>query len=128
MYTVMAIGKKIAAVEDMIEQLGLSNASAVKARVGEGNTPLSRKTGQFDTAVTRAVSKLHDMVRWVLPLMETGGELRLLALKGGDVSQEISRTLTLPSVLGAEALAIPFTSEPYFMEQEKCIIDVHIQR
>jgi 16S rRNA (guanine527-N7)-methyltransferase len=85
-HMVDSIGKKIVAVNDMIEQLGLQNASAVHTRA-------EKVKGSFDFIVSRAVTALPRFIPW------TNGKFSkkqrnplpngILYLKGGDLTEEL---------------------------------------
>jgi len=81
-------GKKIAVVQDIIEQLGLLNAEARHIRAEE----LSTKSA-FDFVVSRAVAPLDKLLLWSQKLI--GKKHRhpypngIFALKGGLMDEEI---------------------------------------
>lgn len=98
--------KKVAAVEDMLRNLDLKGINAVWGRAEE----LARERtlqSHFDYIVTRAVAPLSDLINWSLPFLRpstsssvqiVGGVRRveppaLIALKGGDLEQEIEKAL-----------------------------------
>ncbi len=102
-----SIRKKTAAVQDMVEQLALPNVRVQTGRAEELHEK-SGLSGVFDIVVARAVAPLEDLVRWSRPLLRTtkgeqvshrlptpaGRPLStplLVALKGGDLSQELRR-------------------------------------
>jgi 16S rRNA (guanine527-N7)-methyltransferase len=96
--------KKVAAVEDMLRNLDLKGINAVWGRAEELAREQTLQT-HFDYIVTRAVAPLSDLIDWSLPFFRTstsssqqtvGGVRRieppaLIALKGGDLDQEIER-------------------------------------
>ena len=53
-----SIGKKIKVVDDVIAQLGLSNAKAIQIRA-------EQLDGEYDFVVSRAVTALPEFVPWV---------------------------------------------------------------
>jgi 16S rRNA (guanine527-N7)-methyltransferase len=82
-----SIGKKIKVVDEVGRELGLNNLTAINARaecIGGG----------FDYVVSRAVAPLASLKEWVWGKIERGeaGTLPngLIALKGGDLTDEIS--------------------------------------
>ncbi len=85
------IGKKIHAVEKIAESLGLENVVALQGRGQD-------QRGPFDYVVSRAVAPLKDLWAWsqagLRPGRREGGVLPhgLLALKGGDLREEIEAT------------------------------------
>lgn len=82
-----SIGKKIRVVNEIIAATGIKNATGVQIRAEE-------LPGKFDFAVTRAVAKLGELLPWVWEKTlegEIDGIKRgIYALKGGDLSEEIS--------------------------------------
>lgn len=81
-----SIGKKILVAQSVAEELGLTNVTTQKARVEELNN-------RFDFAVTRAVAPVPQLMEWTKNTITQGGFNGLangvIALKGGDVAQEI---------------------------------------
>ncbi|MFK7807187.1 MAG: 16S rRNA (guanine(527)-N(7))-methyltransferase RsmG, partial [Saprospiraceae bacterium] len=81
------IAKKIKVVNDVAEQLGLKNVTAIQGRAEE------LKNRRFDFIVTRAVAKMDQLFRWTQRLyakkhfhaIPNG----MIALKGGNVRAEI---------------------------------------
>ena len=89
-----SIAKKIAAVNDMAQRLGLQNVKAVQARV----ETLPHK---FDFVTGRAVKALPLFMSWVIPKLKTGSEKGVqkgvVYLKGGDLSEEFKELGTTPA-------------------------------
>ena len=77
-----SIGKKITAVQDMINQLGLKNVTAYQSRVETVNE-------KFDFVVARAVTALPDFWKLIRKNLKPSGALYYL--KGGDFSQDLAR-------------------------------------
>jgi 16S rRNA (guanine527-N7)-methyltransferase len=81
-----SIGKKIRVVQEVIDGLGLQNATALNMRVEELQE-------QFDFIVSRAVAAMPTFVHWVrgkvrkksLHPLKNG----ILYLKGGDLTEEL---------------------------------------
>jgi 16S rRNA (guanine527-N7)-methyltransferase len=80
-----ATGKKIAACQAMIKELGLSNAIAMHTRVEE------LKGVQFDTVLSRQVAPLEQLCGYAGPLLKQDGIL--ICLKGGNLEKEISMAI-----------------------------------
>ena len=82
-----SIGKKVMAVQQMIDELNLKNASAKQIRVE--NLEIS-----FDFVVTRAVAKASQLRQWTSKILSEKHQNALpngiLALKGGDLKEELS--------------------------------------
>ena len=105
--------KKIMVVQDVIEKLGLYNATAEQIRAEE------LKKRQFDFVITRAVAVLPTLLQWCRKLFKTEQQHALpnglLSLKGGNVKKEIK---ALPKGEYAEAYPISkYFKEEYFGEK-----------
>jgi len=83
-----SIGKKIKVVHQVAQALGLNNVSAFHQRA-------ESIEGSFDFVVTRAVTRMQGLVQWTHQKirLESLHELPngILALKGGDLSDELRR-------------------------------------
>lgn len=81
-----SIGKKVKVASEIAQALGLQNVETLHAR-GE---QIKQK---FDFIVSRAVTTLPDLVKWIKPLvsakMQNGLPNGLICLKGGDVQAEV---------------------------------------
>lgn len=81
-----SIGKKIQVVNAVVDALKLQNVQTAHTRV-------ETVRGKFDFVVSRAVTHLPQLVRWVSPCLkkESRHELKngILCLKGGDVAAEL---------------------------------------
>lgn len=81
-----AIGKKITVVNAVVEELGLDNVKAEKLRAEDTKY-------QYEFVVSRAVTQLPKFVGWIRNKI-SGKQFNdlpngLLALKGGDLAEEI---------------------------------------
>ena len=107
-----SIGKKIKVVNDVIQQLGLTNARAEQIRA-------EQVEGTFDFIVSRAVTDLPTFVSWVRGKVSTIQYHTLhngiLYLKGGDLSEELR-----PFKKAHERNISDFFEEEYF-ETKKVI-------
>ncbi len=77
-----SVGKKIIVAREVSAALGLANVTTVNARAES----LPQK---FDFVVSRAVTALDNFMPWVKGKYNRG----ILYLKGGDITEEISRTM-----------------------------------
>lgn len=75
------IGKKIAAVQGVIEGLGLTNATAEQVRSEDHRQ-------KYDMIVSRAVTTLPEFLKATKHLVQPGVG-RMLYLKGGELADEI---------------------------------------
>ena len=82
------VGKKVRAVQEMADRIGLKNVRAEQMHAKDA-------PGPFDFVVSRAVTRLPEFISWVKEniRMEQKNTLSngILYLKGGDVEQEIRR-------------------------------------
>jgi len=80
-------GKKIGAVQEIINQLNLKNTSSQQIRAEEVKN-------QYDFVVSRAVAKLDQLWRWSKPLIHTNQKNALpnglICLKGGNIQEELN--------------------------------------
>lgn len=82
-----SIGKKILVVNDLVDQLGLKNVTAIHGRA-------ENCAGYFDFILTRAVAPMAELVQWSKGKISQNNFHELpngiLAWKGGDLKQELS--------------------------------------
>ena len=109
-----SIAKKLKVVEAVCEAANITNITTQHTRAEE------IKNRKFDFAVSRAVAPLKDLWQWASPLLkkraadETHAIANgLICLKGGDLHQEISDSLTRPKMMSVYKIF----QEEYFMEK-----------
>ncbi|MBQ6919580.1 MAG: 16S rRNA (guanine(527)-N(7))-methyltransferase RsmG [Synergistaceae bacterium] len=90
-----SISKKCAALNEIIEALGIKNAEAVCSR-SEDFARIKRET--FDMAGARALSSAGVTAELLSPLVKKGG--RLLTFKGEKVNDEIAALSNKWKILG----------------------------
>ncbi len=78
-----SIGKKISVVQDVIEKIGLTNATAQKINSND-------LKDKFDTIVSRAVTAFPNFVKQTHKLLEKLPTSSIVYLKGGDFEEEIA--------------------------------------
>lgn len=79
-------GKKLKAVENMAEDMGIKNVKIVHSRAEDaGKNPEFRE--KFDFATARAVAELRVLLEYTLPFVKVGGSF--LSLKGATAKEEI---------------------------------------
>jgi 16S rRNA (guanine527-N7)-methyltransferase len=116
-----SIQKKIAAVSDIIEKLGLTNAHAFVGRVEEMRKA-KKLQPNFETVVSRAVAPLDELVGWVKNLVLPGAFL--YSLKGGDLTDEMARTRKMSIVAGVTSWPIELKEYDEFITEGKQIVKV----
>lgn len=121
-----SIKKKCVVMNDMILRLGLTNAIVVNERVEE-LTKSKDHQKRFDIIVARAVAPLEELIKWAAPLAhkETVLEITirhkqklldeivhlpvLVALKGGDLTEEVTKAKRLAMCKGIRLDDIHFS-------------------
>lgn len=111
-----ATGKKIRVVEEVALALGLTNVTAIHARVED-----LKMIGQYDFVLSRGVAPLDKLLFWGRKFLKKKHIHALpngiIALKGGDLRPEIN---ALPGKGGNYTDVYPireFFSEPFFEEK-----------
>ncbi len=80
--------KKIAAVQEFIDKLKLSNLTAVNERV-EGENFIAGHENSFDLIVSRATVPLIILFRYAVPLIKN--KAYLISVKGGQLEEELKK-------------------------------------
>jgi len=106
-----SIGKKIAVVQDLIEQLGLKNVRALQARAETIDQ-------QFDFITGRAVKNLPEFFGWIKGNLRLGEHHSIpngvLYWKGGSIHEELDLLGIQPhKTLCLEAML----NDPYFEQK-----------
>jgi len=105
-----SIAKKIRVVNQVQAALGLTNVSTAPIRVQEVDQT-------FDFVVSRAVTRLDQLLPWVWNKVRTG----ILCLKGGDLREELEasiRTMNIPQTKIDEVFVSQWFAEPFFEEKK----------
>ncbi|MFY7899500.1 MAG: 16S rRNA (guanine(527)-N(7))-methyltransferase RsmG [Chitinophagaceae bacterium] len=110
-HLVDSIGKKLKVVEAVCEGADIKNITTQHTRVEQ------IKNRKFHFAISRAVAPLKDLWQWASPIVRKGNAAEipngLICLKGGDLHQEISESLTRPKMVPI----IDIFPEAYFEEK-----------
>lgn len=102
-------GKKLKAVEDMAQSMGVTNAQVVHMRAEEaGQKPDFRE--KYDYATARAVAELRVLLEYTLPFVKKGGTF--LSLKGAAAIEEIDGAGNSLKVLGGKIQGVDEFSLP----------------
>ncbi|MCX6137584.1 MAG: 16S rRNA (guanine(527)-N(7))-methyltransferase RsmG [Ignavibacteriales bacterium] len=133
-----SVRKKISAVGEMIQALGLNNASTVWGRAED--LSVTRGFAPFDSVIARSVSSITNITTWSFPLLRkdscdtvqsplTRNRPRLpspaiISLKGGDVSAEIVETQKEHPRASIEVMDLSFPGSEYLLNQEKKFVIV----
>jgi 16S rRNA (guanine527-N7)-methyltransferase len=87
-------------LEECVTELGLANATVVRARAEEKGTAHI----QADVATARAVAPLDRLAGWAARLLRPGGEL--LAIKGQSAEEELAAAKPVLSRLGVRSAEV----------------------
>lgn len=102
-------GKKLKAVADMAQAMGVTNAQVVHCRAEEaGQKPDFRE--KYDYATARAVAELRVLLEYTLPFVKKGGTF--LSLKGAAAVEEIDGAGNSLKVLGGKIQGVDEFSLP----------------
>ncbi len=92
-------GKKLKAVENMAQEMGVKNAKVIHMRAEEaGKKPEFRE--KYDFATARAVAELRVLLEYTLPFVKVGGTF--LSLKGASAIDEIDGAKNSLKTLGGK--------------------------
>ncbi len=94
-----SIQKKIKAITDIIQKLGMENIEILCSRAEELAKSKNYKN-KFDYIVARSVAALDDLVKWSKDLVKPGG--RIVTLKGADITEELLRARRFKCVKNIE--------------------------
>lgn len=125
-----SIQKKCAAVQDIVERMGLAARVEVIVGRAEEKSVVEKRRGTVDVVVARGVAPLADLVKWSKPYLrkvvdggpvvnDAGGIVRvtppvLIAYKGGDLEGEIKEMKMKTGRIVAADVPIAFA------EAEEC--------
>lgn len=90
-----SVKKKMAAVQSIIDTLGLSSVSTYDGRIEDLST---QQREQFSAATARALAKLSVLMELASPLLKQGGVL--ICYKAQLSEEELDKALKLQSYLG----------------------------
>lgn len=114
-----SLNKRINFLEELIEELQLSNVECVHSRAEDGGkNPDYRE--QFDYCVARAVANLEVLAEYTLPFVKVGG--KLIALKARDAENEINEAREMVSKLGGEVTEIIHVNIPFTDLEHKLVV------
>ena len=118
-----SIQKKILACEDMISQLKLRGIEAIRGRAEELSSQPNFRNA-FDAIISRAAAPLDDLAKWSRNLLKSNGTL--IALKGGDMVDEIIATKKLKFISSIETKPLELNGYDGFVKEEKKVVKVGI--
>ena len=116
--------KKIAAVKDIVQILGLEKTECILGRA-EDLVKQNNHRNMYDVVISRAVAPLGELAQWSKDLLKSGGAL--LSLKGGNLEEEIKKTKNFNFIRSVEESVLMVKGFDEFMKEEKKIVCVRIQ-
>jgi 16S rRNA (guanine527-N7)-methyltransferase len=96
-----SIGKKIKIVESVASELGLNNVKAINSRA-------ELLPDKVDFVVSRATASLTDLVKWTMQNIKKQQDSGLIALKGGDLKEELKGFLKIKNIAVSNYFEEPF--------------------
>jgi hypothetical protein len=116
-----SVGKKINAVQDMADRLGLTNVQTFHGRAEEYAMGLSSKNsdGKFDWVVGRSVAAIPTYCYWIQDLLKKdtghlvyliGGEIDDTIMTESVLNQAIEDLLECPNSSDKQVICFPYTS------------------
>jgi len=141
MLCIDSTGKKINAVSQMINDIQLNKIQALWGRAEEiGLQP--EYTRKFDSVIARAVAPLRDLLSWSKVFLKSIDKNKrvkinhmrdridpdfpaLIALKGGDLSEEIETAKRENPQINIQSIDITFTGSEQLIASDKKILVVH---
>ena len=117
-----SIAKKITAVSEIANGLKLE-VQCITDRA-ENISKKKEHKNNYDVVITRAVAPLDELVNWSYHLLRKGGTI--LALKGGDIKDEITRAKKIDTVASVEEATLSLKNYEEFSKEEKKIVRVRL--
>jgi len=110
MILVESKAKKARFLEKVVEELGLSGIQVIPARVEF----LTDQIDSFEIAVTRAVSDVTTVIRWLIPFVSSS-PLRCVMIKGKKLDEEMQALQTQPLPISYSYQIVPYNPFPKYM-------------
>ena len=104
-----ATGKKVAFMRRVADDLGLDNVTALNFRAEEAAYHPTLR-GHMDIVLARAVARLPVLLEYCLPFVRPNGFV--LALKAGDLTEELAEAARAATALGGTIGAVIPVSIP----------------
>jgi 16S rRNA (guanine527-N7)-methyltransferase len=134
-----ATHKKILAVQDIIHRLGLTGVRALWGRA-EDLAKDENLFSQFGYIVVRAVAPLKDLIKWSSPFAKRENQTEigsqppanmvippaLVALKGGDLEQEIEDAKLKKPMHGIATVNLSFQGSEEMTVTDKKVVIVQL--
>lgn len=137
-----SIGKKVAAVQDMVDRLSIAGVATVCGRAEEVGKQADHRQ-QYDLVLARGVAPLPDLIKYARLFLKHGSGLpagvgnglgtkdsrervrlpALLAFKGGLLGEELAKAKRLGSVKSIRTVDLVFRgSEEISLSEKKVVV------
>lgn len=114
-----SLAKRVNFLKNVKQQLGLNKVSCIHQRAEDlAQDPEHREAYQWVTA--RAVASLPVLIEYCSPFVQVNGHF--IAMKGGDVSEELEESSFAMQQLGLELVSVEQFSLPFSMGDRSIII------
>ena len=113
--------KKVAVVQKIVDDLGLSNVRVICGR-GEILGKQAEWNHRFSVITARAVAPLNDLVRWTNDLRKPASALHIF--KGGEIQDEIKVLSSMFSGIKVRESQIVLKGYAKFKQNKKYIITI----
>lgn len=114
-----SLNKRLAFIDSVIKETGISGARCVHARAEDGARDKSHRE-KYDVALSRAVANMAVLCEYCLPYVKVGG--LFLALKGPAAPEELKNADKAIKTLGGEIVEIAETAVPFTDLLHKIVI------
>jgi 16S rRNA (guanine527-N7)-methyltransferase len=111
-----SVGKKVAAVSEFVDELGLS---AVEAKAIRAEELARERHGAFSVVTARAVGQINTLVEYATPLLKVGG--RLVVAKANLSDDEIAAGTRAAKICGLKSVSRETFELPYGMGHREVI-------
>ena len=132
-----SIEKKTQAVGEIVSELSLSGITVLRGRAEQVGQNL-KQVDHFDYAIARAVAPLKDLVRWSQPILwaRQNGDFEtrehpsrrsipppaLIAMKGGDLKEELSQLRGLKGIRSTQTINLPTVDDSPKPNSDKKVV------
>lgn len=99
-----SVGKKMRALDSIMEEMGLSGfVSTYAGRIEDLSV---EKRGQFSVLTARALTAMPSLIELASPLLKKGG--RIICYKGSNYEDELKQAMRIQSKLGMKLISKRF--------------------
>ncbi|MDO4796918.1 MAG: 16S rRNA (guanine(527)-N(7))-methyltransferase RsmG [Coriobacteriales bacterium] len=113
-----SVGKKVAAVQDFVNELGLSDT--VRAVTGRVEDFARKNRGDFAVVTARAVAQTNVLVEYAAPLLMRGG--RLVVAKARPTAEEVAAGDRAARICGLRRVSRETLLLPHDMGQREILV------